>query len=194
MKKSSSCSEKKLGVTNTSSLTWEYLLGYTRNREYDYWISAKHKEKDVLKDDLHNMRNIKLEIEYNADRCDLKIDSVESPDVEIWTDPESKCLIAVLVSNASVRFQSHLVPKWTKMNRNEEVELFCHKKLFNELIEKQDIDFDPSESFLEFGKESGKKVTVTIGSRAAGGLFTSIVQDPYSGLYPTLNNLNCAII
>ena len=74
------------------------------------------------------------------------------------------------------------------MNENEEVELFCHKKLFGELIEKQDIDFDPSESFLEFGKESDKKVTVTIGSRAAGGLFTSIVQDPYSGLYPTLNN------
>ena len=48
---------------NTRILTWKYLLRYTIDREYDYWISAMYKEKHVLKDNLRNMRNTKLEIE-----------------------------------------------------------------------------------------------------------------------------------
>ena len=106
---------------------------------------------------------------------------------ELCMKPSSKILYAVRKNSDVVQqasYKSHLNPNGEDMSQDE-VELFDHNQLFQDLIE-ENIDFNPSEAKLVFKMKSGEDITVTVRSRVAGCLFVSMIQYPFSGFYDTL--------
>ena len=73
------------------------------------------------------------------------------------------------------------------MEQNKDVEIFSFENLYDVLVSEESISFDPSEEMLSFGDNLGNDATVTIRSKAAGGLFVSLVKYLFSGYYQTLS-------
>ena len=192
----------KITTTNPISEQWQQCLGFKQNQEFKYWIRAKCNDIDLQFYDLeYTIKDSFVNIIYLAKESSLlKIEVVEKcsisenidcqtphPDIVLYTDSTTKSLVAICSSDTEVHYKSHCQPKGAVMeqSKNENV-IFCYKQLFDALTSEDGIDFDPSEAVLRFGKESDNKAIVTIRSRAAGGLFSTIVEDPYSHFYRKL--------
>ena len=192
----------KITSTNPISEQWQKCLGFKQNQEFKYWIRAKCNDIDgqffdqeyTIKDSFVNIiylakENSPLKIEV-VEKCSISenIDcQTPHPDIVLYTDSTTKSLVAICNSDTEVHYKSHCQPKGAvmKQSKNENV-IFCYKQLFETLTSEEGFSFDPSEAVLRFGKESDKKAIVTIRSRAAGGLFSTIVEDPYSHFYRKL--------
>ena len=175
----------------SKDLTWENFLGFDDGSENDYWISGKKSGKIVLKDELHNITDKVINV-YCKPKQDcytsLEIDKKDNADISIWIHPETKCLFATRNCDDKVTYKSHLKPNGAEMEKGKEVEIFCHEDLFKKLLRQKDIGFDPSDAVLKFGDEPKEAITLTITSRASGGLFASLIRDPFSGLYSVLKS------
>ena len=194
--------KSKLTLTNPISEQWQKCLRFKQNQEFKYWIRAKCNDIDgqffdqeyTIKDSFVNIiylaeENSPLKIEV-VEKCSISENTdCQTPhlDIVLYTDSTTKSLVAICSSDTEVHYKSHCQPKGTvmKQSKNENV-IFCYKQLFETLTSEEGIDFDPSEAVLRFGKESDKKAIVTIRSRVAGGLFSTIVEDPYSHFYRKL--------
>ena len=192
----------KLTVINPNFDQWQQCLGFKQNQEFKYWIRAKCNDIDgQFFDQEYTIKDSFVNIIYLAEEnSPLKIEIVEKysssenkdfqtphSDIMLYTDATTKSLVAICNSDTEVHYKSHCQPKGAVMKQSKSKNvIFCYKQLFGTLTSEEAIDFDPSEAVLRFGKESDKKAIVTIRSRAAGGLFSTIVEDPYSHFYRKL--------
>ena len=172
-------------------MTWESFLGFDDGSENDYWISGNKSDNIVLRDELYNLTEKVVNV-YCKPKQDcyasLEIDKKDDADITIWVDPETKCLFATRNCVDKVFYKSHLKPNGAEIEKGKEVEIFCHKNLFDKLLWQKNIDFDPSDAILKFGDVTEQAITLTITSRASGGLFASLIRDPFSGLYSVLKS------
>ena len=191
--------ESKITATNPN---WQKCLGFKQNQELNYWIRAKCNDIDEqFFDQEYTIKDSFVNIFYLAkENSPLKIEVVEKcftsentdcqtphPDIKLYTDAITKSLVAICISDTEVHYKSHCQPKGRVMKQSKRKNvIFCYEQLFETLTSEDGIDFDPSEAVLRFGKESNKKAIVTIRSKAAGGLFSTIVENPYSHFYRKL--------
>ena len=182
--------EKFLTFDNKSkSMTWENFLGFDDGSENDYWISGKKSDNIVLKDELCNFTDKVINVYCKPKQgCYgfLDVDKKDDADITIWINPKTKCLFATRNCHEKMFYKSHLKPNGAEMEKGKEVEIFCHEKLFDTLLSQKDIDFDPSDAVLKFGDVTKEGITLTITSRASGGLFASLIRDPFSSFYQAL--------
>ena len=176
-------------IQEPSKITWKEYLGFDTESENIYWLTTKRDGKKALSKTEYKIKNLNINATYLKNKKKAQARALgsggESADVIIRTNQHNN-LVVRLISDTCVYYKSHLKPNGERIKLGEEVEVFCHEKIFEELLERQDIDFDPSEAKLIFGKSTKQEVTITIRSRAANALFVSLIQDPFSGLYATL--------
>ena len=187
-------------------LTWEDILAFECDREFDYWVTVNghDEEKSMEEDILYTIKNEPIHIYYDEDTNSIDVKSEESSSrssslsssfsstssqsslsesdrpaiVKLYTDAETKNLFAVCNSNVNVGFTSHCLKKGEKqtLEPNVSVKVFAFDSLFYTLTSEAFINYDPSEAKLSFESKSGSKSSVTLTSKAASGLFESLTD------------------
>ena len=173
---------------------WEYVLGFTDGREYSYWITAKSKDKILVNNDYQIDDEACIFISKSGNKsspitCQVSLSKYNETNAALIlrTNPTTKSLIAIQTGPTTVYCISHCNLAGKQMEKLQGVEIFSFENLYNVLSSEESISFDPSEAILSFGDNPGKNLTVTIRSKAAGGLFVSLVKYPFSGNYQTLS-------
>ena len=173
---------------------WECVLGFTDGREYSYWIIAKTNDKILVNNNYQIDDEAYIFISNSGNEsspitCQVSLSKYNKTNAALIlrTNPTTKSLIAVQTGLTTVSCISHCNLAGKEMEKLKGVEIFSFENLYDVLTSEESISFDPSEAILGFGDNPGKNLTVTIRSKAAGGLFVSLVKYPFSGHYQTLS-------
>ena len=123
----------KIPSTNPISEQWQKCLGFKQNQEFKYSIRAKCNDIDgqffdqeyTIKDSFVNIiylakENSPLKIEV-VEKCSISENTdcqTPHPDIVLYTDSNTKSLVAICSSDTEVHYKSHCQPKGAVMKQS----------------------------------------------------------------------------